>query len=454
MMDDVLLTVADVMTPTPLSVTTRDTVTAAAEIIRRQALAGLPVVEEGRVLGLVTPLHLLLEPPYRPVGDVMMRGLTPASPEFSLLQAYSLMTRQSVDVLPVVDAAGAVIGQISVPAVLRAQGQQTDPLTGLPWATALRSWALEALSRGHEITILFIDLDNFGEVNKALGHVVGDDILRSIAHLLASLTDPARDLLCRYGGDEFAIATMRQEDETLQLVERVQDTVVLPVEIGGRSHQVTVSVGVAGGRRGEGRRETHAPATVEDLLMMASRASTAIKEAKRLTASSGPLAASVLRSIESAAEAGARRSPDGGAREGRAGEARMQLIDVVVHAGEAGCDATVTLRLGSREGVGRASGAVHGRGIPFVVAEATLAAIRRTIGDQHAFILEELTEVPSAYDNLVVTVLANPAEGTRGFVGGARSEDPHQAVTKAILDALNRPLARALAACLREETAP
>lgn len=99
------------------------------------------------------------------------------------------MTRQGVEVLPVVDA-GNVVGQLSMASVLRAQGQQTDPMTGLPWATALRSWATNALKRGHEISILFIDLDNFGEVNKVLGHVAGDDLLRSIAHLLGSLIDP------------------------------------------------------------------------------------------------------------------------------------------------------------------------------------------------------------------------------------------------------------------------
>lgn len=147
------------------------------------------------------------------------------------------MTRQGVEVLPVVDA-GNVVGQLSMASVLRAQGQQTDPMTGLPWATALRSWATNALKRGHEISILFIDLDNFGEVNKVLGHVAGDDVLRSIARLLGSLIDPSTDLLCRYGGDEFAVATTRRADDVRALGSRIENQVVIPVDMGafrGRS---------------------------------------------------------------------------------------------------------------------------------------------------------------------------------------------------------------------------
>jgi diguanylate cyclase (GGDEF)-like protein len=358
------------------------------------------------------------------------------------------MTRQNVEVLPVVDA-GKLVGQISVTSLLRAQGQQTDPLTGLPWSTALRAWASAALAGGHEVTILFIDLDGFGRVNKALGHVAGDDILRSVAHLLSSLVDPATDLLCRYGGDEFAIATTRREDEARALVEQIQETAVLPIEMDGTRSNVTVSIGVAGGRRGEGRKQAHVPATVEDLLALASQASTAVKEAKGMSARAGPLAASVFRGIESPAEP-ARRMPGG--VPGAVAEARMKLVDVAVHGSEGGCAVSVTLRLGSREGVGRATGPVRGRGIMFLVAEATLAAIRRTIGEQHTFVLEELTEVPTEKDNLIVAVLGTPLSGSKGFVGGARAADVNRAVTHAILDALNRPLARSLAGYLRDDT--
>ncbi len=446
-MDEVLLAVSDVMTPTILSVTTGDTVVTAAQILRRAGLAGLPVTEDDRVLGFVTAQQLLAELPYRAVGNVMTRGITPAAPGLSLLQAYALMTQQGAEVLPVVDA-GRVIGQISMTAVLKALGQQTDPLTGLPWATALRAWAAAALAHGREVTILFIDLDNFGEVNKALGHVAGDEMLRTIAQLLTGLVNPETDLLCRYGGDEFAVATTRPEDGTRTLLEQIHTTVVLPVEIGGTRSEVTLSIGVAGGRRGEGRKETHGPATVEDLLVLASRASTAVKEAKGLPPQRDLRAGPAARILEPAVEPPALGGIPGAA------EARLRLVDVAVHAGERGAVAAVTLQLGRRGGSGRATGPVHGRGVLFLVADATLGAIQRTIGEQHAYVLEELTEVPIATDTLVVVVLSGPANGPRAYVGAARSPDPHLAVAKAILDALNRSLSRTLAEYLREDTAP
>lgn len=426
-MGEIQLTVADVMTPTTVALAPRDTVAAAAELIRREHLAGLPVVEGNQVVGFVAPLQLLLEPAYRPVGDVMIQGLTPVTPALTLLQAHALMTRQRVEVLPVIED-GEIVGQISVTTILRSQGQQTDPLTGLPWAAALRSWASAALAHGDEITMLFIDLDDFGEVNKALGHVTGDDILCAIARLLGSLVDPTTDLLCRYGGDEFTIATTRGGDSARDLARRIQDTVVLPIELGETRRPITASVGTAGGRRAEGRKRDHIAATVEDLLALASHASTAVKQAKGIGKSGPP-----------------RDEPTGTAPERHGdGEARLQLAEVLVDAGQSGYAATVTLRLGTREGVGSATGPVRGGGIMFVVGEAMLVAIRRTIGERHAYVLEALVEVPGI-EKLVVAVLSGEANASGGFVGAARAPDLPHAVAKAILHALNRPLARTLA---------
>src|SRR5262249_43494280 len=93
------LTVAEAMVPTTVSVNGDDSVATAADIMRREGLMGLPVCAEDRVVGLVTPMQLLKEPPYRSVGAVMMREITPAAPDLSLMQVYTLMVRQGVEVL-------------------------------------------------------------------------------------------------------------------------------------------------------------------------------------------------------------------------------------------------------------------------------------------------------------------------------------------------------------------
>ncbi len=449
-MDNSLLTVADIMAVTTVSVEARETIAVATELLRRHRLPGVPVTEGDRVVGLLTPMHLLREPAYRRVAEVMQPVITPATRDLSLLQVHALMAHQDLEVLPVVEG-GRIIGQVSLTAVLRAYGQQTDPLTGLPWATTLRAWASAALARGHEIAILFVDLDNFGAVNKVLGHTAGDDVLRAASHLLGSLVDVSTDLLCRYGGDEFAIATTRRQEEARALAQRVQETVVLPVETGGGPRYVTCSVGFAGGRRVEGRAPSHIAATVEDLLALASRASTAAKEA----ADRAPQRRGWMEARAAAARAAA-FAPGVPAPEPRAlpVEARLRLIEVAVRDEPAGCTSTVTLGIGARETTGRASGPLRERGALFLVAQATLASIARYLGEGHAYVIEGLTELPDETGKVVVVALSGGAGAPARLVGAARAQDLPHAVAKAVLDALNRVLARPLAEQLRRDAPP
>src|SRR5438132_1424773 len=273
-------TVADLMIQAPATVRRSATVGEAIDQIRTHGQAGLPVVEGDRLVGFVTPIRLLRQPLYRTVGEVGAADIAAARPDLPIGQAYELLTQQHADVLPVIEG-DRLVGLITLTAVLEARSQERDPLTGLPWATTLRNWAMAALERGQEVAVLFIDLNNFRIVNKALGHVVGDDIIRSVAHLLASQVDPATDLLCRYAGDEFAVATTRRSEDARALAQRLRDAVSLPVEIHGTEERITVAIGFAGGRRAERRTAAHIASTVEDLLTLASRGSTLAKESGR-----------------------------------------------------------------------------------------------------------------------------------------------------------------------------
>lgn len=80
-----------------------------------------------------------------------------------------------------------------------------DYLTGLPNRRALDKFiqGVES-SYGNTRAVLHIDLDNFKELNDALGHGAGDEYLRRFAHGLGELT-PSDALACRVGGDEFLV---------------------------------------------------------------------------------------------------------------------------------------------------------------------------------------------------------------------------------------------------------
>ncbi len=427
------------MMPAPIPVAGTASVGAAIDLIREQGHAGLAVVDGDRFVGFVTPLHLLRQPLYRTVAEVMATDITPATPDLPVGQVYDLLTRQHADVLPVVDQ-GRLVGLITLTAVLEARSQERDPMTGLPWATALRNWAMAAFERGQEVAILFIDMNNFRIVNKALGHVVGDDIIRSVAYLLASQIDPATDLLCRYAGDEFAIATTRRSEDARALAQRLRDTVNLPVEIRGIEERVTAAIGFAGGQRVERRGASHIASTVEDLLTLASRGSTLAKESGR-----GIVHHS-------------RREEAHVTGEGEPGqhteEVRLRLVRARVDRDLGGSTAVVELEVGGRGVRGTASARIYGHGTPFLVADATLQAIGLAIGEDPGFLLDDLSLTPSEKEPVAMAVLVGGADATERLVGSASAPDPHVAVVRAILSALNRRLGKTVAGLLRQHRPP
>lgn len=84
-----------------------------------------------------------------------------------------------------------------------------DSLTGLLNHTAIKEQTSIALSRmrrhGHQMAFAMIDIDRFKQVNDTYGHPVGDQVLRSLAHLLKQRLRNT-DIIGRYGGEEFAVA--------------------------------------------------------------------------------------------------------------------------------------------------------------------------------------------------------------------------------------------------------
>ncbi|CAA2100724.1 Phytochrome-like protein cph2 [Methylobacterium bullatum] len=128
----------------------------------------------------------------------------------------------------------------------------TDALTGLPnrrrFEEALTALRGDAGHAARPFALLVIDADHFKRFNDRYGHAVGDEVLRGLARcLLESIHRPV-DLVCRVGGEEFAILLQDgDEDEALRIAERVHARVaLLAVEAAGiEAGSVTVSIGVA-----------------------------------------------------------------------------------------------------------------------------------------------------------------------------------------------------------------
>ncbi|MES1928067.1 diguanylate cyclase [Salinisphaera dokdonensis CL-ES53] len=124
---------------------------------------------------------------------------------------------------------------------------RTDELTDLPNRRALMEAAAEHVADARPVALLFIDIDHFKRVNDTYGHQTGDEILRQVTRALASqLGDD--DLLCRYGGEEFAVL-IRGSDAARPraLAEQIRRYVErTSIDAGAaKSLHVTISIGVA-----------------------------------------------------------------------------------------------------------------------------------------------------------------------------------------------------------------
>jgi diguanylate cyclase (GGDEF)-like protein len=100
-----------------------------------------------------------------------------------------------------------------------------DPLTGLANYRVFRRELASAVHAGVPLTLVLLDLDGFKAVNDRVGHRAGDTLLRDVG---ARLRDVLRadDVLCRQGGDEFAVIARRAgPEEAPELAERLVEAV-------------------------------------------------------------------------------------------------------------------------------------------------------------------------------------------------------------------------------------
>jgi diguanylate cyclase len=125
-----------------------------------------------------------------------------------------------------------------------------DPLTGLNnqrYMTTLFDQALLLATRPHQmLAVIYIDLDNFKPINDTDGHLVGDEVLKTIAKRLVDNTR-STDICARMGGDEFVvIATqLESEDHAHQIAAKLLQQCCNPVETNNKSYQLGASIGVS-----------------------------------------------------------------------------------------------------------------------------------------------------------------------------------------------------------------
>jgi diguanylate cyclase (GGDEF)-like protein/PAS domain S-box-containing protein len=125
-----------------------------------------------------------------------------------------------------------------------------DALTGLPNRMLFNDRVTLALARAQrnqqKLAVILLDLDYLKDVNDALGHSVGDKLLRAVGERLTSLLRRS-DTVARMGGDEFMLVlpeTARAEDAA-KIASKILEAIRRPFTFDGHEIHVTTSIGIA-----------------------------------------------------------------------------------------------------------------------------------------------------------------------------------------------------------------
>jgi len=124
-----------------------------------------------------------------------------------------------------------------------------DGLTGL----YLRRYILERLdeillyNKQKAFTLMMLDIDDFKLYNDRFGHTAGDIIIRSVAKILLRHTRKHKDIVCRYGGEEFLVYLEgKNRSKAIEIAEKIrQDIEARHVVLRRIETNVTVSIGIA-----------------------------------------------------------------------------------------------------------------------------------------------------------------------------------------------------------------
>mgnify|MGYP005854782251 CR=1 FL=1 len=179
------------------------------------------------------------------------------------------MEKKTIERLPVMHN-DQLVGIITKARLIGEVSKHFDILTSLPRSQLIIEKALELLNKERDCTVIFIDVDNFGVINKDNGHIVGDQILVQLGMLLKEQIDD-RCYLCRFGGDEFLILLDGPLEGAIALARRIINSAKVHDWL--NNLQVALTIGIAGGRRGEMRHGEDLRFNILNLINLASLAS-------------------------------------------------------------------------------------------------------------------------------------------------------------------------------------
>ncbi|MDR6412203.1 UNVERIFIED_ORG: diguanylate cyclase (GGDEF)-like protein [Burkholderia sp. 1595] len=170
-----------------------------------------------------------------------------------LAEAFNTMTQRLTQANAELNASNQHLqGELAVRRRVEQELEQLarfDVLTGLPnrkrFLDRLEEATRHADRAGHQIALMFLDLDRFKEINDTLGHGVGDEVLQQVAARLQA-TLRHNGTVSRLGGDEFTVLLEQVSgtDHVSEVARKILEAVRAPVIAGGCELVISASIGI------------------------------------------------------------------------------------------------------------------------------------------------------------------------------------------------------------------
>ena len=188
-----------------ITVNTDETLQRAAQLMTDNKIDCLPVMEKEMVQGVITFADLWsgIGKGKHLVGEIITHPVITVPTFASIFEAKELMDMHSIGKLLIADHE-RLVGLVSKPELYFEIGKNVDELTGFYKKEYILYVGAQMLLAEQVFCIAFIDINNFGHIDKAYGHHIGDEILKNFAAMLEE-NKPDGAILCRYGGDEFVL---------------------------------------------------------------------------------------------------------------------------------------------------------------------------------------------------------------------------------------------------------
>lgn len=199
------------------------------------------VYENKQLVGIVTKKELTGAHPNRIIADVMSHKyicINYSTHLWNIKETFDL--NKNIHTI-LVENGHDIIGYITRTTLKAELVSNIDLLTGLYKSQYIFYNAYKFIKNKINTTIIFLDLNNFGHIDKKYGHINGDIILKNVGKILEkNITSDC--YLCRYAGDEFAILTSHSVDDSKILSQNIIDIIKsykFPNNI-----QVSASIGI------------------------------------------------------------------------------------------------------------------------------------------------------------------------------------------------------------------